>query len=284
MSLLEVDNLSKQFNNFTLKNISLTLPKGYVMGYVGQNGAGKTTTIKLITEQYKHQKGTIKIDGITYTDNPVLYKNSIGYISDNFYYPEFFTIEMIEKTLQDFYPSFNIKTFKTLINQWSLPYNTKVDKFSRGMKIRLMFASVLSRETKLLILDEATSGLDPVVRNEVLKLIQNYISDGERSVLFSTHIMDDLESIADYIYFINNGQMILNGTKDDLLDDFIIVKGGNNELTNDLKKELIGYTQTHLGFEGLMSSNNMHSINRKISIEKSTINQIVVFHIQGNRR
>ncbi len=280
MSILEIKGLTKELNKFILNNINLELPKGYVLGYVGQNGAGKTTTIKLITEQYKHDIGTIRINGLLYHENPIVYKSAIGYVADECYFPSDFTVDMIESTLSDCYYSFNKNKFENYLKRWNLPKGKKIREFSKGMKVRLMFTTVLSRETQILILDEATSGLDPVVRKEIIQLIQEYVSDGEKSVLFSTHIMDDLEAIADYIYFINNGQMVLKGVKDELLEEFVVVKGGINDLTKELKKRLIGIQQSSISFEGLLKSKNLEFTNNRIIVEKATINQIIIFYIE----
>lgn len=280
---LEIEGLSKNLGSFHLKDISLKLPKGYILGYVGQNGAGKTTTIKLITEIYKHSKGTIKVDGRCYDDDPVAFKDSLGFVADQFYYPNEFTVSMVEKTLMDFYKTFDPDTFRAYLKKWRLPMDQKVAQFSKGMMVKLMLAGVLSRDTKLLILDEATSGLDPVVRTEVLDIIQEYIADGERSVLFSTHIMDDLEQIADYIAFIDHGSLLMTGPKDELIEEFVIVKGGNEDLTRELERHLIGCKKNHLGFEGLLPSDDLSYTNCRMLIEKPSIDKIIIYHIEGIR-
>ncbi|WP_243156271.1 ABC transporter ATP-binding protein [Clostridium sp. C2-6-12] len=199
MNALEIKNLSKKLKGFSLKNINLELPKGYILGYIGQNGAGKTTTIKLIMNQLKPDSGEIRVFGKEYEDDEAGYKDMIGFIGDECYFPICFTLKDIVNMLKDFYSSFDEIKFREYAERWDLPYKKKIKDFSKGMKAKLAFASVLSRDTKLLLLDEPTSGLDPVVRSEVLELLQEYISDGERSVIFSTHIMSDLEKITDYL-------------------------------------------------------------------------------------
>lgn len=145
----------------------------------------------------------------------------------------------------------------------------------------LYFAAVLSRETKLLLLDEPTSGLDPVVRNEVLDILQDYISDGERSVLFSTHITSDLEKIADYLYFIDKGERIFNSTTEEILENYLIVKGGREDLTVELKDKLIGYEISNIGFKGLIYSKDKNELSKELLLEKPSIDEIVVMHING---
>ncbi len=278
-----IEGLTKKIGDFTLQNISFELPKGYILGYVGQNGAGKTTTIKLIMSMLKPDMGRITVNGREFLDNEFEYKNSIGYISEKCFFPEEFTLKDIEDTLISFYPSFNQSKYKKLSEQWELPYRKKIKEFSRGMQVRTMFAAVLARDTKLLLLDEATSGLDPVVRSDILELIQDYIADGERSVLFSTHIMSDLEQVADYIYFLDKGKMVINATKDELTEQYVLVKGGMEDLHNELEKKLIGTKKTRVGFEGLLSVEYMDYIGRHHVIEKPTIEQIIVLHIKEIR-
>ena len=208
MNILEVRNLNKTYKDFQLKDVNLTIPKGYIMGFVGQNGAGKTSTINLINHIWAGL-GSIKIDGISYADDPVRYKESIAYVSDECYFTKGLKVKNVKQTLKEFYPTFDSEKFDSLIEKYNLPINKNIINFSRGMKVKLMFATVFSRDAKLLILDEATNGLDPVVREELMGELQKYIENGERSILFSTHVLSDLEEIADYITFIDNGRIIL---------------------------------------------------------------------------
>lgn len=281
MYALEIKNLNKDFENFSIKNINLKLPVGYILGYVGQNGAGKTTTIRLIMEQLKRDSGEISVFGKKYSDDEIAFKNMIGFIADESYFPGTFTSKDIMKTMKSFYTSFDEKKFKAYMKKWKLPEEKMIKDFSKGMKMKLMFASVLSRETKLLILDEPTGGLDPVIRSEILDELQNYISDGSRSVIFSTHIMSDLEKIADYLFFIDEGKMIFNDTKDNVLENFLLIKGGSNELTPQIKKKLIGLKKSTIGFEGLIKSNVREHLERGLLLEKPSLEDIVVFHING---
>lgn len=280
MDILEVKNITKEFKNFMLRDIDFTLSAGYIMGYVGQNGAGKTTTLNSITHLLNADSGEIRINGITYDENSIAYKDSIGFIGDESYFPQEFTLKDVKSILKDFYPSFREKEFISMARDWNLPENKKIGEYSKGMKVKLMFANVLSRDTKLLILDEATNGLDPVVRNDVLKLLQEYIADGEKSVLFSTHILSDLEQIADYIFFINDGKKVLCDLKDEIVEKYVIVKGGNEDITDMLKKEMIGIVKTEVGFEGLLESEKAEYLSKGFIIEKPSIDQIVVHYIR----
>lgn len=280
MYALEIKDLSKSFKTFSLEEINLKLPQGYILGYVGQNGAGKTTTIKLIMEQLKRDSGDITVYGKKY-DDEIAYKNMIGFIADECYFPGCFTLKDIIVTLKSFYKSFDEFKFREYMKKWELPGNKKISEFSKGMKMKLMFASVLSRDTKLLIVDEPTSGLDPVIRSEILEILQEYISDGKKSVLFSTHNMSDLEKIADYLYFIDKGKTIFNDVKDNVLESFLLVKGGKNDLTPHLRDKLIGFKKSNIGFEGLISFEDRKFVDKGLLLEKPSVDDIVIFHING---
>lgn len=284
MELLEVKGLCKTYKNFQLKNISFTLPKGYIMGYVGQNGAGKTTTLNLITNLCKPTAGTITIDGISHEKNPSYYKEMIGYVGDESYFPPELKLPDIRNILKDFYPTFKEERFDQLVAKWSLPSNKKIKDYSRGMKVKLMFAAALCRETRLLILDEATNGLDPVVRTEILQLLQEYIEGGETSILFSTHMLEDLQQIADYIIFIDEGEILLNESKDELLESYLLIKGDKAEIPIQIRDKLLGMTDGEFGFTALLSSEYAHLIPKNFVINQPTIDQIMVHFIRSRRK
>ena len=281
MELLEVKNLSKHYKSFDLKDISFTLPKGYIMGYVGANGSGKTTTLNLITGILKGTEGGVRIDGLSREEDTSAYKEKIGYVGDESYFPDHLKIRHIRSILKDFYPSFSEEKFNGFIQGWKLPENKMIKDFSRGMKVMLMFASVLARETKLLVLDEATNGLDPVMRTEVLRLLQEYVMDGERSVIFSTHILSDLEHIADFIYFIHEGRTVLYDAKDEVIENFLLVKGESAKIPPALRRELIGLEENAYGFEAILPSDKAELLGSAFLFEKPTIDQIVIHYIMS---
>lgn len=283
MELLEVRNLSKHYKAFDLQDINFTLPKGYIMGYVGPNGSGKSTTLNLITNICKCSQGEIRIDGISCAEDAVAYKERIGYIGDEFYFPDNFRVKNIRRVLKNFYPTFSAEKFNGFLRRWNLPEKKPIKDFSRGMKVMLMFASVLSRDTKLLVLDEATNGLDPVMRTEILELLQEYVMDGERSVIFSTHILSDLEQIADYIYFIHQGRTVLYDAKDELIESYLLVKGERSEISGELEKALIGVIDNAYGFEALLPSEKAGLLGSGFHYEKPNIDQIVVHYIKDGR-
>ena len=287
MELLEVKNLSKHYKSFDLKDISFTLPKGYIMGYVGPNGSGKTTTLNLITGILKCSDGEVYIDGRTCREDVRTYREQIGYVGDESYFPDNFTAKNIRSVLKDFYTTFSEEKFNSFLKKWNLPEKKQVKDFSRGMKVMLMFAAVLSRDTKLLVLDEATNGLDPVMRTEILKLLQEYVMDGQRSVIFSTHILSDLEQIADYIYFIDQGRTVLHDAKDEMIENFLLVKGESGAIPPALRQELIGLEENAYGFEAILPSEKAELLGNAFLVEKPDIDKIVIHYIRnretGNR-
>lgn len=283
--ILEVKNLSKQYKGFMLDKVSFTLPKGYIMGYVGPNGAGKSTTLGLISQTRRATEGEVLLDGIGYAEDPISYKEKIGYVSSMSYFPPVMKIKDAAFLLKQFYPTFSKEKFYHLVREWNLPEKKKFSTFSTGMMVKLMFASVLSRETRLLILDEATNGLDVLFREEILNLLQRYIEDGEHSVLFATHIIDDLEQIADYIVMVEDGKVLLQDTKDGLTENFILIKGDEDLLAReDIRKYLIGIKRSAYGFSALIQSDNAASLSAGTVMEKPTVSQIMSYLMKGHEK
>lgn len=280
--ILNVAGLTKRFDGFTLKNISFSLKPGYIMGLVGPNGSGKTTTIKLIMNMLRKDKGAININGYDSVKGEVEAKEIIGYVSDECMFVEDWKTDDVKKTLAMYYKTFDEPQFEKYIDDFGLPRSRKIKDFSKGMKSKLMLAAALSRDTKLLLLDEPTSGLDPVIRTELLDILQEYIVGGNRSVLFSTHITTDLEKVADYITFISGGNLILSMDKDSALETYSLVKG-SPEIFNSVKESLIGCRTNRMGFEGLVLSENAAKLPREVVCEKATLDDIIVYHTLGVR-
>lgn len=289
MDLLSVENLSKQYKKkqkqtgFSLQDITFSVPAGYICGYVGRNGAGKTTTLNTIMHLVRPDSGEVRIDGISFEEDPVGYRQQIGYVGDASYFPKNFTLKDIRGILADFYPSFDAKKYDSLIDRWELPAKQKIKNYSRGMKVKLMFASVLSRDTKILILDEATNGLDPMMRSELLALLQEYVEDGSHSILFSTHNMEDLQDIADYIFFIDEGRKVFFQAKDELLEEYLLVKGGLSDLTPELAGRLIGIQKNEFGFSALYPVDEISVPPAGILSEKPTVDEIIVHLLRQMR-
>ena len=283
--VLEVRNLSKQYRGFMLDKVSFTLPKGYIMGYVGPNGAGKSTTLGLITKTRRASDGKVLLDGMSYEEDPVLYKEKIGYVSSVSYFPPGMKVRDAALLLKQFYPTFSKDKFYHLVRGWNLPEKKKFSTFSTGMMVKLMFAAVLSRETRLLILDEATNGLDVLFREEILNLLQHYIEDGEHSVLFATHIIDDLEQIADYIVMVEDGKVLLQDTKEALTENYILIKGDEALLAVEgITGYLMGVKRSAYGFSALIHSDNAALLPDGIVMEKPTISQIMSYLMKAQDR
>ena len=280
---LELKNVCKSFRDFTLNNISFTLPQGYIMGLVGPNGAGKTTTIQLILNMLEKDTGEILVFG---KDNVVCekeIKQDIGTVFDNIFYVDSWTVKDTEKAVSIFYNNWRHDIFTDMLKRFDLPKNKKIGEFSRGMQMKLMLACAFSHNAKLLILDEPTSGLDPVTRDEFLEILQDYIKDGERSVLFSTHITSDLEQVADYITLVNQGNMIFTGSMEDLLDSYRLIKGKLRDLTVELEKSIIGLRKTDMGFDGLISTKAAAQYKSYI-IDNVKIDDVIVRIGKGGRK
>jgi len=277
-NILEVRGLRKSYGAFLLNDISFDLPCGYVMGLIGPNGAGKTTTIKLILNVIKGDSGSVKLFG---REGDAVQNEDIGVVMDTPLYVDDWTTDDVEKAISPFYQQWDKKAFADLLKQFELDRKKKVKELSRGMKVKLQIAAALSHNASLLILDEPTSGLDPVAREEICDLLREFISDENKSVLFSTHITSDLEKIADYITFILNGNIIFTGTKDALLDKYARATGGLSDINNEQKKSIIGYREHGTGFEGMIEVTNIKKLPGSVLTEEINMEEIIIFMNKG---
>lgn len=280
INILELKGVSKSFPSFKLNNISLSLPKGYIMGLVGPNGAGKTTTIQLILNILEKDAGEIFVFGKDNVKNESAVKQDIGVVFDTAFYVDTWTVKETEKAVSIFYENWNHDVFNKMIQRFDLPTNKKIRELSRGMQMKLMLACAFSHDAKLLILDEPTSGLDPVTRDEFLEILQEYIQDGERSVLFSTHITPDLERVADYITLVNKGSMVYTGSMENLIGSYRLIKGKARDLTAELEKNILGLRKTDRGFEGLIPVKEAAQYKHCV-LDPATINDIVISISKG---
>lgn len=275
-NVLEITKLRKDYKDFSLNDISFSFPAGHIMGFVGQNGAGKTTTIRLILNMTNRTGGEIKVFGMDNIQDEQKIKQNVGVVFDSTYFVESWTVSEVEKALKGFYDDWSGPLYSQYLNRFHLPLDKKVRDLSRGMRLKLMLAVALSHQAKLLILDEPTSGIDPVARDELLEILSDYISDGQKSILFSTHITSDLEKIADYITLIENGNIFYSGTKEDLIESFLIVRGGPGALGGPLKEKIIGLTRKDTGFSGLIRASERKLLSQDIIAEPATIDEILV--------
>ena len=283
-NILEVKNLCKRYEGFELKNINIELPKGMIMGLIGENGAGKTTTIKSILNTIHIDGGEVKIFGLEMQKNEKQIKEQIGVVLDESFLSEYLNAVDVNKIMKNIYKNWDEKQYFKYIDEFKLPKNKILKDFSSGMKMKLKITTALSHNPKLLILDEPTSGLDPIARNDILDIFQEFIKDGEKSILVSSHITSDLEHIADYITFINNGEIILAKTREELLEDFGIVKCTKEEFEKIDKKDYIKYKKNKYEYSILVE--NKFEFKKKYDIEiidRPTIEDIMLIYIKGER-
>ncbi|CUP64187.1 ABC transporter ATP-binding protein [Clostridium baratii] len=282
---LEVNNITKNYKGFSLDNVTFNLKKGFIMGLVGPNGAGKTTTIKAIMNLINLNSGSIKIFEEDLKKNEIEIKDRIGFVYDECNSFEDFSIEYNKKIIAPFYSRWNEKKFNEYLKMFKLDKKKKVKDLSKGQKMRFSLAIALSHEAELLILDEPTSGLDPVFRSELLDLFFDLIKDGELSILYSTHITTDLEKLADYITFIKDGKAEFSKEKDILLEEYSIIKGSVGDITEDIKKELIGERISRYNFEALIKNKNnfIKKYGNNFVFERASIDDIIVFYSKRGR-
>ena len=233
MNALEIRGLTKHFADFTLDNLNLILPGGCILGLIGENGAGKSTTIRLILGMLRADSGTVTILGQDSRENPVLTKQDIGVVLDEVGIPECLTPKQVGKVMANVFLRWNAETYQGLLARFSLPENKKFKEFSKGMKMKLGLAVALSHEAKLLILDEATGGLDPVVRDEVVDMLAEFTRDETHAILISSHIVSDLEKLCDYVAFLHKGKLLLCEEKDLLLSEYGILHCKPEELPEE---------------------------------------------------
>jgi ABC-2 type transport system ATP-binding protein len=241
---LEIRNLRKEYPGFTLRDVSFALPPGAIMGLIGPNGAGKTTVIKLILNIVRRTAGEVRVLGLDNLASEAAAKSRIGFVLDESPFTGYLKVGATGSVIAPFYATWDAGRFRELCREFELPRGRRVNALSRGMKMKLALAVALSHSAGLIVLDEPTSGLDPVFRRELLERLSGLIQDGRTSVLFSTHITSDLERVADYITFLKDGELLFSSTRDEILDNWGLVKGGP-ELFTDKDRDL--YKSVHSG-------------------------------------
>lgn len=277
MNALEIKNLTKSYPGFVLDNLNLTLPKGCIMGLIGKNGAGKTTTIKLILDIIHKDSGNITILGRDNEDNLKLTKEDIGVVMDEVGIPECLTIKQVGKVMKHTFQHWDDTEYTRLVEKFSLPDNKQFKEFSRGMKMKLGIAIALSHNSKLLILDEATSGLDPVIRDEILEIFNNFTRNENHAILISSHIVSDLEKLCDYIAFLHNGKLLLCEEKDQLLWEYGLVHCTADQLQS-LPTDVIKYKKENpYGVEAMVKRTAVPS---DMSISPISIEELFVFMVK----
>lgn len=241
MNALEIKNISKTYKNFKLDDVSFVLPCGHIMGLIGENGAGKSTIINCILDIIEKDSGSISVLGQKNDKNNVSLKENIGVVLDASDVYDNYTVKQVENIMKDVYKQWNHGVYDYYIQKFALPLNKIIKDFSRGMKMKMAITIALSHQPKLLILDEATSGLDPIMRDEILDVFMEFVQDENHAILLSSHISSDLEKIADYITFIHEGKLILSTSKDELIYEYGLMKCRNDEFDMIDKEDIIRY-------------------------------------------
>lgn len=284
-NILEVHNLSKDYGDFVLDKLSFSIPRGVIMGLIGENGAGKSTTINCILNEITMTDGEITIFGKDNISEEVFIKNKIGIIFDENHFPDILTPIELGKCMAGTYSSWQSREYQNYLTQFELPLKKKIKDFSRGMKVKLAFAVALSHKAEMLILDEATSGLDPVIRDDILDILIDFVQDENHSILFSTHITSDLEKVADYITFIHKGKLIFSHPKDELIDNYGVVICGAAIFENMDKSEIIAFRKQDFQYKVLVC--NRRKVEKsylKAIVEPANIDDIMLFYVKGETK
>jgi len=284
-NVIEIESLRKTYKDFILKNVSFAVPKGYITGLIGPNGAGKTTIIKLIMDLIRRDEGTIKVFGLDNKKHEVEVKERIGFVYDTPYFYEDQDLLTLMRSIGPFYSRWNEKQFLSLLDRFGLSRKKKFGSLSKGMKTKFSLALALSHDADLIIMDEPTTGLDPLFRREFLEMLSEIMQSEEKAVLFSTHITSDLDKVADYVILIEDGELRCSLWKDELQEKWGIVKAREDFITSDNKHLFKGWRKHQHGFEALTSDvpTVRQLLTSEILIEKPTLEDLIFFmHKGGN--
>lgn len=275
MNKIEIKNLKKNYQNFSLKDVNFSIPEGYVTGFIGRNGMGKTTTIKSILSLIQYQGDILSIhdDKKTKLDN-----QKIGVIMDDSFLAKDWNMELVNQAMKVGYDEWNENAYWNFLEKFNIDKKLKVKELSRGMKIKLMLSIALSHNAELLILDEPTSGLDPSMREEFVEVISDYMQDDNHTVLFSTHITQDLETIADYIVFIDNGEIVLALEKEEFINYFMILKCGLENQNILDSSAILGQKKTKYNIEYLVKRDAIQEIPNEYVEDEITIDNIMILY------
>lgn len=279
---LKISGLTKTYKDFMLDHVSFAVPCGSIVGLIGENGAGKSTTINAALGLIQKESGVVSILKRESLDQDI--KEQIGVVFDGSNYPEILSPRKLNRVMKNIYQSWDEQTYISLLQQFSLPPDKRIKQFSKGMKMKLAISAALSHHSKLLILDEATSGLDPVVRDDILDMLLDFVQDEEHSILVSSHITSDLEKIADYIVFIHAGKVIFSRPKDELIEQYGILKCGAAQFDALDRSDIIVYRKLDYEWQVLIS--DREKLQRKYPkalIVPATIDEIMLLYVKGEK-
>lgn len=281
---LVVNNLTKKYRDFALDKVSFSVPCGTIVGLIGENGAGKSTTINAILGLINYDSGNIELLGKQDTQDDSV-RNQIGVVFDGNNYPDVLSAQKLNRVFKQLYSAWDESKFFSLLKKMSLPTNKKIKEFSKGMKMKLSIAAALSHNSKLLVLDEATSGLDPVVRDDILDMFLEFVQDENNSILVSSHITSDLEKVADYIVFIHEGRVVFCKSKDELRYKYGIIRCGAAQFDTIDKEEVIAYRKQDYEWEVLIADRDKAQRKYpKAVIDPATIDEIMLLYVKGETK
>ncbi len=284
MPVLAVNGLTKNYPKFKLDGVSFSLENGYIMGFIGRNGSGKTTTLKSMLNIVHADGGTVEMFGKVFKDNELALKQKVGYAFGGADYYQKSRIRTVTDVVRRFYTDWDEKTYNAYCRRFNIDNDKKIGELSEGMKVHYSLALALSHNAELLLLDEPTVGLDPAAHDELLELFQELVEDGKKSVLFSTHITSDLEKCADFITFIEDGELIATDTKDAFVGAYKIVKGTKQQFDIVQKDRLIAYKKNEFGFSALIPASEAGAMNG-LNIEAADLESIMIYYARrGNKQ
>ncbi|MFC0904702.1 ABC transporter ATP-binding protein [Clostridium sp. MT-14] len=281
-NILEVEGLNKYYKNFSLSNLSFTLPEGCIAGFIGINGTGKTTTIRTILGLSKKTSGSVKIFGKDIEHNEHELKNRIGVVFDEGFFYDELTMAEMKSIISPAYSGWSERDYRAYMERFCLDPRQKISTLSKGMRMKFALTLALSHGAELLIMDEPTSGLDPLIRSQFLDIMADYMKRGGKGVLFSTHIISDLDKIADMIILIHKGEILFEKEKDYLLDNYRLIKGDKRYVDESSRNLFLKLTATDFGFTGITHKIYEVKKNMKdILVERPTIEDIMLAYIGG---
>ena len=284
-NVIEVNGITKKYDGFLLDNVSFNVAKGSIMGVIGQNGSGKSTTINAILNIIRTDSGNIKVFGMDNRKHETEIKKHISAVFDELPFHDELNADALNRIFRDIYFEWNSEIFRSYLDRFQLPRKKKFGQFSKGMKMKLQIAAALSHNAKLLILDEATTGLDPVIRNEILDIFLEFLQDEENSVFMSSHITTDIEKVADSVTFIDKGKILLSGFKDDILNSHGVIKCSKSDFNEIEKSDFISARVTDFGAEVLISDRKkaLQKYSGAI-IDPTTLEEIMLFYVNQNKK
>ena len=282
---IEIKGITKKYDGFTLDNVSFEVPKGSIMGFIGQNGAGKSTTIRSLLNIIPVDGGEINLLGLDHIKDEKEIKERIAVVFDELPFHDVFNAKDMSRIFEGIYPKWNRNTYVRYLDRFQLPMKKKIGDFSKGMKMKLQIACALSHEAELIVMDEPTSGLDPVVRDEILRIFMEYLEDGERSILMSSHITSDLEKIADSVTFIDKGKILLSGYKDEILETHGVIKCSKEQLAEIDSADIVSARINAFGAEVMVSDREAAGYKYSgLMLDPTTLEEIMLYYVNRDKK